>query len=41
MNKIIFISILLSAILTTILFSFLYVVTETNVGNWVLNLVTT
>ena len=41
MNKIIIISILLSAILTTILFLFLYVMTETNVGDWILKLVTT
>ena len=41
MNKIIINSILLSAILTTIFFAFLYVVTETNVGDWILNLVTT
>ena len=41
MNKIIIVSILLSAILTAIFFSFLYVVTETNVGDWILKLVTT
>jgi hypothetical protein len=41
MNKIIMISIFLSAILTTICFSILYVLTETNVGDWIFNLVTT
>jgi len=40
MNKIIIISIfLLSIILTTIVFSILYVLTETNVGDWIANLV--
>jgi hypothetical protein len=40
MNKIIIISIfLLSIILTTIVFSILYVLTETNVGDWIVNLV--
>ena len=39
MNKIIIISIfLLSIILTTIVFSILYVLTETNVGDWIVNL---
>ena len=40
MNKIIIISIFLSAILTTIVFSiFIYVLDETNVGDWIANLV--
>jgi|GEM_PF-2888738 len=40
MNKIIIISIfLLSTILTTIVFSILYLLTETNVGDWIVNLV--
>ena len=40
MNKIIIISIfLLSTILTTIVFSIVYVLTETNVGDWIVNLV--
>jgi hypothetical protein len=40
MNKIAIISIfLLSALLTTIVFSILYVLTETSVGDWIGNLV--
>ncbi len=40
MNKNIIISIfLLSTILTTIVFSLLYVLTETNMGDWIANLV--
>ena len=40
MNKIAIISIfLLSALLTTIVFSILYILTETSVGDWIENLV--